>query len=211
VQRWNAVLQDWDPQPYVYSAELGWFHNETPEAPALSPAEGAKLWAPTTFSGLIPGGMGPGIHRLVALRDCALERTNLSFRFQPYGDTNWSVLRTTNLQSPDWELVDRSAVSVGPNGIIVAAGADRQAFYRLLPFAGELPVILPNLSRIGSQFTFQFYALPAGVVDVQRTTTFNGGAQWVTIHSVNPGRKLMTFTDAQATASKAHYRLLLRN
>jgi hypothetical protein len=205
VSTWDGMYQLYSD--FVYFEGFGW----VPSDPVLRPGEGFRLVNPQVAFGRSPflstiGGGGPLIHgrAFTRLQDVHRNGTNVAFRLTASANTGYSLLRTTNLYSGVWQIMEQG--SNGPVDFDIPASAPR-GFFKVHPrYSGPLPFLISR-ARVGSSFSFDFFAPSNATYTVERFSGFPAASYQVVTNASAALNTLVTIVDPTATNATGYYRV----
>jgi hypothetical protein len=202
VSSWNAEFQVYEA--FIFFEGFGW----VPSEPVFGPAQGFQLLNPRVAFGRSPfrGTLSPGETVLHGrpfgrLRDVQRSGTNVTFRLGTGAENGYSLLRTTNLVSGPWQILEQG--SNNPVTYSIPA-VDAKGFFKVHPpYNGPHPFLISR-TRAGSSFSFDFFAPSNSVYAIERLTPLP--VQVITTLTAVMNT-LVTFVDHSATNAISHYRV----
>ncbi len=209
---WNPDLQQCDSYWYLNiggpgDPSTGWYDASFNQVELqLATGQAGLFFVPSPF--FVPTPQPPispgsaGIHLVRPERS----GNNFSFRFNADIGSTFQVLRSTSPSDATWSFVHESVTTGTVNVVTVTDTNGASAFYRIAP--PHTHPSLFNAARSPGRFSFQFHAPSNSNYRVDRRPGFS--LDWQIIATLTDvQRGVASFTDSNAVARTAHYRVAL--
>jgi hypothetical protein len=205
VSKWDAVFQVYFD--YIYFGGFGW----VPSDPVLTAGHGYRLFNPAEAFGRSPfrGPLFPTATPVEHgrpfrfIRGVQRDGTNLTFRIEGSGGGGYSMLSSSNLNGP-WQVV--AAESNSPVTFSARADGTRGFFKIHPPYDGKSSFLISR-ARVGTSFSFDFFAPSNTTFEIQRAPSFPS-TDFQTITNVTAAANtVVTVVDHGATGPSGYYRV----